>query len=95
MGTRCCELSAPLFGMQTVDGKQKIYLEWPYRGDSPVSYRFGDPPSLNLRDFGDPRVGLRTPLSIADVNGCTTIGLGRSKQVMISKATCSNGSNGS
>ena len=29
----------------------------------------GDPPSLNLREFGDPRVDLGTPLSI----GCTAI----------------------
>ena len=44
---------------------------------TPVSYRFGDPvdmapPSLNLREFGDPRVDLGTPLSI-DVNGCSAI----------------------
>ena len=38
----------------------------------PVSYRFGDPLSLNLREFGDPRIDLGTPLSI-DVNGCTAI----------------------
>ena len=36
-------------------------------------HRFGDPPSLNLREFGDPRIDLGTPLSI-DVNcGCTAI----------------------
>ena len=33
--------------------------------------------SLNLRELGDPRVDLGIPLSIADVNGCTAIGLGR------------------
>ena len=57
--------------------------------------------SLNLREFGNPRVDLGTPLSI-DVNDCTAIdpkdyykSVGHIKQVMISKATCSNGSNGS
>ena len=62
--------------------------------DGPVSYRFGDPvdmgtpPSLNLREFGDPRVDLGTPLSI-DVNGCTAIdpkdykSVGCREQVMI------------
>ena len=76
--------------------------------EDPVSYRFGDPvdmgtpPSLNLREFGGPRVDLGTPLSI-DVSGCTAIdpkdyykSVGSvEKQVMLSKATCSNGSNGS
>ena len=32
----------------------------------------GIPPSLNLREFGDPRVDLGTPLSI-DINGCPAI----------------------
>ena len=37
-----------------------------------VIYRFGDPQSLNLHEFGDLRVDLGTLLSIA-VNGCITI----------------------
>ena len=50
-----------------------------------MSYRFGDPvdmgilPSLNLLEFGNPRIDLGTPridlgtpLSI-DINGCTAI----------------------
>ena len=38
----------------------------------PVSYRFGDPvdmgdpPSLNLREFGDLRIDLGTPLSVGN-----------------------------
>ena len=38
----------------------------------PLLYRFGDPPFLNLCEFGDPRIDLGTLLSI-DVNGCTMI----------------------
>ena len=37
-----------------------------------VIYRFGDPLSLNLHEFGNPCVDLGTSQSIA-INGCITI----------------------